>query len=203
MLVIDDAPSAAWCWENNVAELDLDVEPCTSFAAARKRLTPQRWRHAPCEYVIVDLRLGDGNGEDLLPLLAELDPRPAVAVVSGYLIDTPTFQLQLAAKCALAIDRDLMHEDYIAVIERLEAHRRLIAPVVAFVEQFGLSEQEAAVVRLACQDLSDDEIGKALGVGTGTVYTYWERTKKKTGKNSRVGIVGAILEGVVKSTHRT
>ena len=55
----------------------------TSLAEARTLFA--RWQEQPCAYAFVDNKLGDGFGVELLPDLRQLEPPPAVAVVSNWL----------------------------------------------------------------------------------------------------------------------
>lgn len=55
----------------------------SSLAEARERVA--HWTDEPCALALIDYRLEDGLGVDLLPELSALEPCPSVALVSGFL----------------------------------------------------------------------------------------------------------------------
>jgi DNA-binding response OmpR family regulator len=59
------------------------LEVCWSRSVAQTRALLET-RHAAWKYALVDDHLPDGMGSDLLPLLRELDPPPAVALVTAF-----------------------------------------------------------------------------------------------------------------------
>lgn len=65
-----------------LARHGLVVHEATGVANARKLLSG--WHERPFQYALVDDRLSDGFGLDLVPALAELRPAPGFAVVSAH-----------------------------------------------------------------------------------------------------------------------
>jgi DNA-binding NarL/FixJ family response regulator len=191
LLLIDDAASAAYCWRSHLHDTSIDLEAVASFAEALARIAPNVWRAKPADYVIVDLRLDDGNGEDLLPLLADLEPAPAVAVASGYL--DHSLQLRLAQKCVIAVDRDLSRDDALTLLECLDQRQLLIDPVTYFARERGLTEHETAILRGYSVGLPDGTIAVELGLARGTIASYWERIRRKTGETTKSRVMSALL----------
>jgi two-component system response regulator RegA len=56
-----------------------DVRAAASIKEAQALLA-----HDPPEFVVLDLRMPDGNGLDLIPLLTDADPETRIVVLTGY-----------------------------------------------------------------------------------------------------------------------
>ncbi len=52
-----------------------------------------------------------------------------------------------------------------------------------------LSEREAEILRLASEGYTDSQIATRMGIGTGTVKTYWSRLRGKLSANNRTEAV--------------
>jgi two-component system response regulator RegA len=61
------------------SERGFEVREAASLAAAREVATED-----PPELVVLDLRVPDGSGLDLIPWLKELDPETRIVVLTGY-----------------------------------------------------------------------------------------------------------------------
>ena len=54
-----------------------------------------------------------------------------------------------------------------------------------------LSEREREALKFAGQGLTDDQISRELGIAKGTLATYWERIRAKTGLSTRAELTAA------------
>ena len=98
LLIVEDEPALrqmlAWEFE----ELGYRVEAVGSYRQALLALTRDDYHCA-----LLDYRLPDGNGQDLLVLLGDLQPRVRAVMISGELSDTRAREARLAgARAALA-----------------------------------------------------------------------------------------------------
>lgn len=56
-----------------------------------------------------------------------------------------------------------------------------------------LSKRQEDMVRLAGLGLADKQIAAELGIGEGTLRTYWQRLREKTSARSRAEIIARNL----------
>lgn len=57
----------------------------------------------------------------------------------------------------------------------------------------GLSAREIEIIELAAEGITDKEIASRLGLGLGTVSTYWVRCRTKLGVGTRAACVASLL----------
>lgn len=55
-----------------------------------------------------------------------------------------------------------------------------------------LSKRESQIVTLASEGFTDKEIARNLGIAMGSVRTYWERMRQKTGAKNRAELLAAV-----------
>ena len=63
----------------------IGYEPVAASSLAEARSVFSKWSSKACALALVDNRLEDGLGIDLLPELSALAPPPTVALISGFL----------------------------------------------------------------------------------------------------------------------
>jgi DNA-binding NtrC family response regulator len=134
LLLVDDDRALAQSMAEWLTEQGLRVQLAFSFAEGRKRLAAHRY-----ELLLTDLRLGDGDGMDLIDFCHKQSPETAILALSGYA--TPETAMQAIRRGAfdlltkpliddelrLAIDRALTRQKVEAENQRLKAEldRRL------------------------------------------------------------------------------
>ena len=79
VLVVDDDQSLLRMIEQMLTAGGYAVELCSSFEAAKHRLT-----HSPPDVLLTDVRLGAFNGLQLVILAKELSPSTTAIVMSAY-----------------------------------------------------------------------------------------------------------------------
>ncbi len=137
----------------SLAEAKHALESGTAFAAA-----------------IVDLRLPDGSGMDLLEELSKLGI-PAV-VMSGH------FEAAHALQC-IATDVDVIPKP-VGAARLAECLRMRISrppkPSRPFATRYGMSERLLDVIECAADGLETTSTAKQLGITPRTVRDYWDVT---------------------------
>lgn len=78
VLVVDDEPAIRASFAHYLSKAGFEVHPAGSIAEARGRLST-----SPCDVVLLDLKLPDGDGLDYIIELREGFPRLAVVVITG------------------------------------------------------------------------------------------------------------------------
>ena len=186
--VVDDHPLVR---EGTAALIDRqeDME-IAGVAGSLEELRPIL-RDASVEVLLLDLRLGEESGFDLL---REGDgPMPAVVVVTSY--DYPQY-----ADAAMRLGAAGFVVKTAPTAELLDAIRRAAAGGLAFGVRPGggvsLSPRERDVVQLVVDGASNDEIGARLGISSRTVESHLRRLFERHDVASRTELASrAIREG--------
>ncbi len=146
---------------------------------------------AGVDVLLLDLRLGDESGFDLLRSQADA-PLPAVVVVTSY--DYPQY-----ADAALRLGAAGFVVKTAPTAELLDAIRRAAAGGLAFGVRPGgvtLSAREREVVQLVVEGASNDEIGARLGISSRTVESHLRRLFERVEVASRTELAArALREG--------
>jgi DNA-binding NarL/FixJ family response regulator len=185
--VVDDHPLVREGTAAIVARAD-DMEiagVAGSLAALRPIL------EAPVDVLLLDLRLGQESGFDLLR--ADTRPMPAVVVLTSY--DYPQY-----ADAALRLGAAGFVVKTAPTAELLDAIRRAAAGGLAFGVRPGngviLSERERDVLRLVVDGASNDEIGARLGISSRTAESHLRRLFERLAVASRTELAArALREG--------
>jgi DNA-binding NarL/FixJ family response regulator len=148
-------------------------------------------RDGAVEVLLLDLRLGEESGFDLLR--GSEKPMPAVVVVTSY--DYPQY-----ADAALRLGAAGFVVKTAPTAELLDAIRRAAAGGLAFGVRPGggisLSAREREVLRLVVDGASNDEIGGRLGISSRTVESHLRRLFERLGIASRTELAArALREG--------
>jgi DNA-binding response OmpR family regulator len=83
LFLLDDEPLALSALSRLAQSIGYEPVVASSLAEARSLLSS--WSENAFALALIDNRLEDGSGMELLPELSILDPAPAVALVSGFL----------------------------------------------------------------------------------------------------------------------
>jgi DNA-binding NarL/FixJ family response regulator len=186
--VVDDHPLVR---EGTAALIDRqeDME-IAGVAASLEELEPIL-RDGTVEVLLLDLRLGEESGFDLLR--SESRPMPAVVVVTSY--DYPQY-----ADAALRLGAAGFVVKTAPTAELLDAIRRAASGGLHFGVRPGrgvaLSSREREVLRCVVDGASNDEIGARLGISSRTVESHLRRLFERHDVASRTELASrAIREG--------
>jgi DNA-binding NarL/FixJ family response regulator len=141
----------------------------------------------PPDVLILDVRLGDENG------LSLLGGAGSTAIVMFSAFDYPQYHhLALRAGAAGFIAKSVETRELIDAVRaaargRLVFGRRLDAPPPA------LTAREVEVIRCVADGLSNDEIGRALGVTSRAVEAHLGRIYERTGIQSRTELASRAI----------
>jgi two-component system NarL family response regulator len=158
--------------------------------------------HRP-DVVLLDLRLPDMDGAQIITRLRKSDPQAKIIVLTSYDSDEDIFRaVEAGARGYLlkgAFPEGILEE----AIRTVHAGSRLIPPAVAdrLADRLGapsLTPREIAVLELVARGLSNREIGAALSTSAGTVKTHLERVYAKMGVGDRTAAaLMAVRRGLV------
>jgi DNA-binding NarL/FixJ family response regulator len=143
------------------------------------------------DVLLLDVRLGDDSG---LRVLESVARRTAVVILTAY--DYPEYvRAALDAGAAGFVAKGAATAELVSTI------RRAAAGALSFSSRpdeatMRLSAREVDVVRLVTDGLSNDEIGRRLGITTKAVEGHLGRVFARTGARSRTELaVRAVREG--------
>lgn len=194
VLVVDDLPEALAMLQEAV----IQAFPAARQVAARSlREAREAIGHQAFDLALIDLGLGDGQGQELISLLAQTQPGCAVVVATIYDDDDNLFQaLQAGAQGYLLKDQStawLVHQLQgiaqgrpplsPAIARRLLKHFQ--APLVTPVIQPLLTARERDVLGLLAQGVNIADIGTALGISRHTVGDHVKNLYRKLNISSR------------------
>ncbi|HEY3321757.1 MAG TPA: sigma-54 dependent transcriptional regulator [Planctomycetota bacterium] len=120
VLLVDDERSIRLTLGDALEEAGHAVACCENLASARETL-----QLADVDCVITDLRLPDGIGLDLLPLVKERNPNAALLVITAHqTIDTA---IQATKAGAEYLIKPFLNEEVIARLQKIDEMRQLKA----------------------------------------------------------------------------
>lgn len=189
ILLVEDNDLIARQWERAILARDMDCLRACTLQEASEHVA--RWDEVPCADVLLDLKLPDGDGAALLPMLKALDPRPGVAVVTGYLDSERSIDLH--GMCTIMVPKPAGARTLIAVLDILEGSRQSRPLVESFADRYRLSERERAVLFAALRGMNNQEMADFLACDRGTIATYWSRIFKKTGWRSQRDVIANLF----------
>jgi DNA-binding NarL/FixJ family response regulator len=149
---------------------------------------------ATADVVLLDLRLGQKSGLELLADRGDAATRPAIVVLTAF--DHAEY---VAAACRLGAAGFVLKTAPIAQL--VEAIRRAAAggtlgDASAATAEPTLTRREQEIVRLMVDGRSNDEIGAALSISRKTVEGHLSRLFARVGVASRAELAArAVVEG--------
>lgn len=122
VLVLDDDPVLLRAWARTLSQNGMHVIPCARVGEAREELLGCRSRNRRLHYALVDDRLPDGFGLDLVGTLLDLRPSPAFAVVSAH----PSTERALRAwqRQIVIVPKPVSPSGLLQLMEFLATHQR-------------------------------------------------------------------------------
>ncbi len=187
---MEDTQLIAEQWGRLLARQGIEFIHAPNLEHAQQHI--DNWASAPCDYVLLDLKLPDGDGADLLNALNALNPRPAIAVITGYLDSDRS--LDLHGRCTIAVPKPTEPRTLLGIVEVLEASRQSRPLVEDFAKRYKLSEREREVLFASLRGLNNQETAEELKCDRGTVSTYWNRIFAKTGWRSQRDVIAHLFQ---------
>ena len=165
--------------------------PALSLEMAFEYTTVASWRRYVFPFVFVSLRLPDGDGIDLLPRLAQLLPRPQVAVITDQL--NAGLAVRLHGLCSIALPKPLDRESLIGALTVLRSAACQGSVLERFAHAHRLSQQEMRLLMLGVQEINNKEAAEQLECGECTVRTYWQRIFAKVGCTNQRDVLARLF----------
>jgi two-component system NarL family response regulator len=155
------------------------------------------------DVILLDLRLPDVHGADLITLIRERDPQAKIIVLTSFDASEDIFRAVKAGARSYLLKGTFPDGILEQAIRSVHAGHRMIPSEIAErladrVSEPSLTPREIAVLELVARGLSNREIGAALSTSAGTVKTHLERIYAKLGVGDRTAAaLTAIQRGLV------
>jgi DNA-binding NarL/FixJ family response regulator len=178
--VVDDHPVVL---DGLAAALERQPEVTVAWRAATVAEARARLAEDRCDVVLVDVRLPDGSGLDLV---APSDSGPAFVVLSSW--DRRQYARSAFARGTAGYLLKTAPMDEVVAALRIAAAGGSAFPPAQRAALDGapeLSSREVAVVRLVAEGWSNDETAARLSVSTKTVEAYLSRLYERWGVSTR------------------
>lgn len=190
VLVVDDDELVGRSLQRMLDSRGYRTDVAASLSQTRAAIA-RAWRPAgePYACALVDLRLPDGDGEELLPELLALKPKPGVAVVSGIL-DADRAS-RLLAKHVWPLPKPV--DNVLDLVGRVLIHASEADPLQTYGRVHHLSPCELKLIRMSAGGLRNAAVAVRLGCSPHTTAGYWQRIFHKTGQRTQAAVLAAIL----------
>ena len=155
------------------------------------------------DVILLDLRLPDVHGAELIALIRERDPQAKIIVLTSFDASEDIFRAVKAGARSYLLKGTFPDGILEQAIRSVHAGHRMIPNEIAErladrVSEPSLTPREIAVLELVAKGLSNREIGAALSTSAGTVKTHLERIYAKLGVGDRTAAaLTAIQRGLV------
>jgi two-component system NarL family response regulator len=199
VLVVDDHPVV----RTGVRTL-IDGEPdmCVVGEAADQAEALAAFAALEVDVTLIDLRLAEGSGVDIVAQLHSRSPQARVVMFSSYAREQEIYAA-LKAGVFSYVRKAAPPGELLRAIRAAHEGRRYIAPEIAarivdHMEQDDLSPREREVVQLMFEGHSNREMASKLGISEHTVNVHVHNVMEKLGASRRTeAIAAALRKGII------
>lgn len=152
---------------------------------------------------VVDLRMPDGDGIEVIQALLKRDPETKVVVLTTYDNEEDVFRaLEAGARGYLL--KDTTTEELVEALRRVHGGERHLPPAIASrladrLVRPSLTPRELDVLRLVAKGRSNKELAAAMFVSEETIKTHMKSLFQKLGVHDRAQAVSVSLQrGIIR-----
>jgi DNA-binding NarL/FixJ family response regulator len=171
------------------------VEAVGTCAAARLALRGRRY-----DGIVVDVRLPDGSGLDLLELAKKRCPGICILVLTGSTDHAVISHVLEAGARYMLKPADAKHLRLLAeeaLSRRTARERRTTVTLERWAKDYGLSETEVELLSLGAQGVAREKFSSRRGVRPDTIRKQIQTLLQKTGDDTFEGAVNSLLREAV------
>jgi len=190
-VLVDDHPAIATAVETAFSSTSISL---VGRARGVGDAVRQLERHTP-DVALVDLRLTDGDGFEVIRQLRSVSPRTRAVVFTG-LADRASLLQAMDLRVAGFVLKEAPLEELVRAVTLAAGGGTYVDPTIAQELTRGdrdpeprLTEREWEILRLLARGLGNDEIGKALFISPATVRTHLRNGMDKLGASTRAQAV--------------
>lgn len=155
------------------------------------------------EVIVLDLRMKNGTGLEVLEQLSKRSIKPKVIVMSSH-YDASYMGQMLKLGCDAFLPKEIDPEELIEIIYKVKQYGHYFSeeqivslraqvssksPKVYLDSKDSLSERELEVLQLLCQQLTTKQIAERLFISPKTVEMHKSNLLIKTGVKNSVGLI--------------
>jgi DNA-binding NarL/FixJ family response regulator len=199
VLCVDDHPIVREGLSSIVAmQPDMEIAGTAESGAEALRL----FRDLKPDVTLVDLRLRDTTGFELLREMLKQDPRARAIVLTSFEGDAD-IERALAVGARGYVVKGMVREELLAAIRAVHAGRKhvpaaIAAKLVDHLSSEKLTQRELEVLRQIARGLRNKEIGGELSIAEDTVKMHVKSILMKLGVNDRTEAVTlALRRGII------
>lgn len=164
----------------------------------------ERILRRPPDAVVMDIAMPGISGIECARRLKSRLPDVPVVMLSAYVNTETVFESMMAGACG-CMRKPVQSGEFLAALQKAmtgsltfcsHAEQVLLecfANMGKNVNQGLLTPREKQILTGLCQNKSDKQIGKMLGIGAGTVHVHVSSIFKKLNVHSRAEVVGKML----------
>ncbi|MBV8550342.1 MAG: response regulator transcription factor [Acidobacteriaceae bacterium] len=199
ILCVDDHPVVLDGLSAIIA-MQSDMEIAATAATGKTAL--KAFRQFKPDVTIVDLRLPDMSGLDLIKALREMDARAKTIVLSSYEGDAD-IQRALDAGAQGYVAKGLVRDELLNAVRTVAKGGKHIPGAIAqrLVDHFGddaISDREAQVLRLVAAGQRNKEIAAELSIAEDTVKMHVRNIFSKLNVTDRTeAVTVALRRGII------
>ena len=199
VLCVDDHPIVREGLSSIVAlQQDMEIAGTAESGAEALRL----FRELRPDVTLVDLRLGDTTGFELIRKMLALAPDARTIVLTSFEGDAD-IERALDAGARGYVVKGMVREELLSAIRAVHAGRKhvpaaLAAKLVDHLSSERLTQRELEVLQQIARGLRNKEIGGELGIAEDTVKMHVKSILMKLGVNDRTEAVTlALRRGII------
>jgi DNA-binding NarL/FixJ family response regulator len=199
VLCVDDHPIVREGLSSIVAlQQDMEIAGTAESGAEALRL----FRELRPDVTLVDLRLGDTTGFELIRKMLAIAPDARTIVLTSFEGDAD-IERALDAGARGYVVKGMVREDLLSAIRAVHAGRKhvpaaLAAKLVDHLSSERLTQRELEVLQQIARGLRNKEIGAELGIAEDTVKMHVKSILMKLGVNDRTEAVTlALRRGII------
>lgn len=186
VLFIEDDRSCASAFKRALASFAIDCIVAETAAGARALM---RAYGEGFDAVLLDLRLPDGRGEDLLPELEALPKQPGIIIFSDFLQEMrPEATSYRAIPCSKQVTPLVL-----ASLLRVAAKGYAECTLNRFAMHFGLTSREHEVLERVSRGNGPKHVALDLGCSLQAIYAHLGKIGRKTGCSSYQEIIAKLF----------
>jgi len=199
ILVVDDHPLML-DGLRRILEAQPDLEVVAT--ATRVEDAVQLHQEVRPDVSLVDLRLGDRSGLEVIRAIRTRDARACVVVVTMYSGSEDVFRAMEAGAIAY-VTKDAVPEELVRAVRRAARGSRSVSPqVAALLRDHGmrpsLTQRELEVLALVADGLKDREIAVRLRISHRTAQVHMRSILGKLQVHDRTAaLASAVKQGIV------
>ncbi len=168
LLLVDDEEDLRLTIQESLEQANHHVTTATNAMRAREAVS-----HGKFDIAVLDIRLPDGSGVDLLHEFKEIDPNMGIILITGYAeVDTAVEAIRLGADDFLKKPFD--HDELLVRVEALLKKRQLQQDHHALKKQLATSDNEKMLIGQSRGMQKIREMAHLLGDSDSTVLISGE-----------------------------